>query len=190
MGAAAASVQHQGWQTAAQQQFAEWAADTGGSLQGAGQQQGASSCLSSSVVAPPSAVLFQDGTLPVAAAFSFAAANSGEGVEAQGTAYIRRGPGGICAFEAPGMSLGASPDAAVACRRLLAARLVLSAVAAAPVALQVLAALVELPRLLALRMGLKGGHRLVHTCHMFACNGCHTISSTCHKQRCPACRQP
>ena len=92
MRAAAASVQNQGWQTAAQQQFADWAADTDGSLQGAGQQQGASSCLSSSVVAPTSALLFQDGALPVAAAFSFAAAGSSEGPEAHGTAHSWGGP--------------------------------------------------------------------------------------------------
>ena len=87
MSAAAASVQSQGWQTAAQQPFAEWSGCIDGSLQGAGQQQGASSCLSSSSAAPTLAVLFQDGALPVAAAISFAGAGSGGGSEAQGNAH-------------------------------------------------------------------------------------------------------
>eukprot|EP00891_Asterochloris_glomerata_P004296 jgi/Astpho2/4296/Aster-x1211 len=80
MSAAASSVQNHSWRTPAQQQYAEWAVYAGGSLQGASQQQGASSCLSRSIAVPTSAVLFQDGALPVAAAFSFAAAGNGEGV--------------------------------------------------------------------------------------------------------------
>ncbi len=83
MSAAASSVQNHSWRTPAQQQYAEWAVYAGGSLQGASQQQGASSCLSRSIAAPTSAVLFQDGALPVAAAFSFAAAGNGEGGEVQ-----------------------------------------------------------------------------------------------------------
>ena len=44
MSAAASSVQNHSWRTPAQQQYAEWAVYAGGSLQGASQQQGASSC--------------------------------------------------------------------------------------------------------------------------------------------------
>lgn len=87
MSAAASSVQNHSWRTPAQQQYAEWAVYAGGSLQGASQQKGASSCLSRSIAVPTSAVLFQDGALPVAAAFSFAAAGNGEGGEVQGTAH-------------------------------------------------------------------------------------------------------